>query len=176
MSQNVRFFVRCAMFAALLCIASLITFPIGPVPVSLGIFAVMLCGVVLPPLQAVVSVGVYLLLGLFLPLFSGGHTGITALPGPTGGYIWSYLLTVVIIALFCKIPARGRAAKLSFAFIGCVCGCMVCYLCGTLQYMLIAHVSFAAGAALCVYPFILPDALKIIGAVLIGTQIKKILR
>ena len=68
----------CAVFAAFLCICSLLVVPIGPVPFALQIFAVMLCAVTLDWAGAQLSVLVYLLIGLFLPLFSGGNTGVTA--------------------------------------------------------------------------------------------------
>ena len=75
----------CAIFAALLCICSPISIPIGAIPISLLLFAVLLCALVLPWRLSTLSVLIFLLLGLWLPVFSGGHTGITALPGPTGG-------------------------------------------------------------------------------------------
>ena len=88
----------CAVFAAILCLLSPIALPLGgPVPFALQIFGVMLCAVTLDWATGQISVLVYLLLGLFLPIFSGGNTGLSASPGPTGGYIWSYLLMVPVI-------------------------------------------------------------------------------
>ena len=109
----------CAVFAAILCLLSPIALPLGgPVPFALQIFAVMLCSVTLEWGTAQFAVLVYLLLGLFLPIFSGGNTGFTAIPGPTGGYIWSYLLMVPVIRLFRALPARRRWAKYALDRIG----------------------------------------------------------
>ena len=91
--MKLRTMLPCAIFAAILCIVSPLSVPIGAVPLTLMLFGVMLCAVVLPWQQSGLSVLLFLLLSLCgLPVFSGGNSGITALPGPTGGYIWSLLL------------------------------------------------------------------------------------
>ena len=106
---------ECAIFAALLCIFSPITLPIGPIPVSMGIFAVMLTGIVLGWKKGAVSVLIYLLIGLCgLPLFSGGKSGFAAFMGPTGGYVWSYVLMVMVI--WCS--ASGRSVQKSQLLFG----------------------------------------------------------
>ncbi len=45
------------------------------------------------PREAVLSAGLYLLLGAIgLPVFAGGGAGFQALVGPTAGYLWFYLV------------------------------------------------------------------------------------
>ena len=166
----------CAVFAAILCLLSPIALPLGgPVPFALQIFAVMLCAVTLPWGMAQVSVLVYLLLGLFLPIFSGGNTGLTAIPGPTGGYIWSYLLMVPVIRLFRALPVRARWAEYALALTGCVLAAGVCYLCGTAQFSLVTGNSFAASLSVCVIPFIGFDLLKAAGASFLGVSLARLL-
>lgn len=166
--------VLCALFAAVLCICSSLSIPIGPIPFSMGIFAVMLCAVVLDWKSALSSVFVYLVLGLFLPIFSGGKTGVTAIPGPTGGYIWSYLLMVPIIAW---IGGMGRKpiGEVIASVLGCVAAILVCYLCGTVQYSLFAGVGLKKALAVCVIPFAPYDLLKAILASLLGVSLRRIL-
>lgn len=167
--------LRCAIFAALLCIASPISVSIGAVPYSLGLFAVMLCGVVLPWRQSLFAVGLYLLLGLCgLPLFAGGHSGLTALPGPTGGYLWSYLLIAPLISRLSQLP-REKKLALPVAIGACLASIPLCYFCGTLQFSLLSGRSIQESLAVCVLPFLLPDCGKAVCAALLGVPVRALL-
>ena len=78
-----------AIGAALIAVLAQITLPIGPVPFTLQNFAIGLIATVFRPREAVLSVGLYLLLGAIgLPVFAGGGAGLQALVGPTAGYLW----------------------------------------------------------------------------------------
>ena len=165
-----------ALFAAILCICAPLTVAIGPIPFSMLIFAVMLCGVILRWQEAVLSLLVFLALSLFLPVFYGGNTGLTALPGPTGGYIWSYLFVVVVIQL---VGARRSGSPLTAyggAFLGCVAGLALCYFCGTLQYSLVAGVRFRTALRVCVIPFLGWDLIKAAAAAVLGVTVRRPLR
>ena len=165
-----------AIFAAFLCVISPIAIPLsGAVPFALQIFAVMLCAVTLDWGTAQLAVLLYLLLGLFLPIFSEGNTGLSAIPGPTGGYIWSYLLMVPVIALFRRIPVRKRWQEYAAAFCGCLLAIALCYLCGTVQFSLVSGNSFAKSLAVCVVPFVGFDLLKAAAAALLGVELGQIL-
>ena len=166
-----------AIFAAFLCVISPIAIPLsGAVPFALQIFAVMLCAVTLDWSTAQLAVLIYLLLGLFLPLFSGGNTGLSAIPGPTGGYIWSYLLMVPVIALFRRIPARKRWQEYAAAFGFCVLGIVLCYCCGTVQFSLVSGNSFSKSLSVCVIPFVGFDLLKAAAAAVLGVEMRHILQ
>lgn len=174
--SKLRSMAECAIFAAILCMLSPVGIKIGPVPITLASFAVMLCGVVLDWKRALISVFVYLALGLFLPVFSGGHTGVTALPGPTGGYIWSFLLMIPIIRGFAGAPVRHRATLYLTAFIGCAVATALCYLCGTLQYAALSGKTISEVIAVCVLPFIVPDMIKAVVASVLGVTVREILK
>ena len=80
--------VICAIFAALMCVFSVITVPTGIIPVTLGTLGIMLTAVILGSKKGAVSVAVFILLGIVgLPVFSGFKGGIQVIFGPTGGYI-----------------------------------------------------------------------------------------
>ena len=69
---NINSMLQCSLFAALLCVLSPMTLPVGVVPVSLGIFAVIMCASVLDVKKSLVAVVLYILLGtLGLPVFAG---------------------------------------------------------------------------------------------------------
>lgn len=167
--------IQCALFSALLCIFSPMTIPIGVIPFTMGVFAVMLCGVMLEWKMALISVVVFLALGMFLPVFSGGNTSLSALPGPTGGYIWSFVLMAPLIGLLSRIPVRHRTLEYVCTFGACVIALAVCYLCGTLQYVRYAGVSFRLGLEYCVFPFAPWDLVKAAAAALIGVTARRLL-
>ena len=173
--MKLRSMLPCAIFAAILCIVSPLSVPIGAVPLTLMLFGVMLCAVVLPWQQSGLSVLLFLLLSLCgLPVFSGGNSGITALPGPTGGYIWSLLLVTPLISFLCRTKLAEKY-PLPGAIIACILGLPLCYLCGTAQFSLLAGRSFGESLSLCVFPFIIPDMIKAVAASLLGVPVRKLL-
>lgn len=166
--------VRCALFAAMLCVLSPFSIPIGPIPITLSVFAVMLCAVVLETKLALVSVVVYILLGLIgLPVFSAGKAGFSVLVGPTGGYIWSYILMVLPIGLMRKLPAENGVIRWVMSSVSCVLALVICYAAGTIQFMLLQKCGFAYAISVCVIPFIPFDLCKAAVALILGTQIRQ---
>ena len=167
--MTTRDMVRCALFAALICVLSPFSIPIGPIPITLSLFAVMLCGVVLDWKSAGAAVLVYLLLGLIgIPVFSGGKGGLSVIIGPTGGYIWAYLPMAVIISIFARKGSYVRSG------IVCALSLLICYCLGTLQFCLVANYTVGAALAVCVWPFVPFDIIKAICAALLGVKLRTI--
>lgn len=166
--------LQCAIFAAILCVFSVITVPLGIIPVTLGLLGILLCAVILGAKKSVTAVLVFILLGAIgLPVFSSFKGGIQVLTGPTGGYITGYIFTALFVG-FCSdrlLHNSMRAAIL--LFLSCLGGVFICYLLGTLQYMLVAKQSLLQGLSLCVFPFIPFDILKCILACVIGIPVRK---
>ena len=80
-----------ALTIALLGVSAWVSIPIGPVMLTLQMFAVMFAIMVLTPKQCMASIAGYLALGAIgLPMFSGMRGGIGMLMGPTGGYLWGF--------------------------------------------------------------------------------------
>ena len=162
-----------ALMAAVLCVLGPLSIPIGPVPVSLGVFVVCLAAWLLDTPTALASVGVYLLLGAAgLPVFTGFAGGLAKLAGPTGGYLIGYL-AIVLAACPVKNACGGRvvptAAALAF-------GVAVCYAFGTVWFMHLTGNGLTRSLALCVWPFIPFDLGKIAAATLIGKPVREALR
>jgi biotin transport system substrate-specific component len=92
--------VLAALFTGLMVAGSLITIPFPQVPMVIANAFPWLAGLLLGPLWAAVSTGLYLLLGAFgLPVFAKGGAGIGVLFGPTGGFLFGYLLAAVLTGL-----------------------------------------------------------------------------
>ncbi len=175
--SNILFLTQCALFAALLCVLSPIAIPIGPIPITLGLFVVMLSAVVLGSLRSTVSVAIYILIGIIgLPVFSGALGGVSRIVGPTGGYIWGYLICTMLIGIRRFLPQKNIPAEITLAFLFCVFGLIAVYLCGTVQYSLYAGISFIDALKVAVLPFILLDLLKCICAAILGVVLQKALK
>ena len=170
---DVREVCACAMLTAVLCVCAMVTIPLGPIPITLGVFALGLIALLLPLRCAVASVAVYMLLGLCgLPVFSGGGSGFGVLLGPTGGYLWSYPLMVALAVLLRRQASRAGRLRLVRLVGSCEAGMALCYLCGTVQYALYARISFLQALRVAVLPFLLVDFLKFLLAAWIALRLE----
>ncbi|MCX7714249.1 MAG: biotin transporter BioY [Clostridia bacterium] len=166
----------CAIFAAIIAVMSQISLPIGAVPFSMGIFGVMLCCVVLGAKRGMISVLVFILLGVVgLPVFAGFKAGLPVLAGPTGGYIIGYVFMSLIIGGVSNVFKGRKRQTIIVYFFACVVGTAVCYTLGTAQFMVVANKSLQNSLSLCVLPFILPDLIKCAVAAILGQQLKNTL-
>ena len=165
-----------ALFSAIVVICSLITIP-SAIPFTLQTFAVFLCLNILGAKKGLISILIYILLGVVgLPVFSSFNGGIGALLNVTGGYIIGFVFSAIafwlITTIFNKKP--GKIVNLIASFTGLV----VCYIFGTLWYVLLFikngdTISFTSALTICVLPFIVPDVLKIILSLVISEKVKK---
>ncbi len=170
-NPKVKYLVLCALFAALTAILSQIMIPIGPVPINLALFAVILAGGLLGPKFGTVSQAVYVLLGLVgFPVFHGFSGGIGIVMGPTGGYIWGYIAAAWIVGLLV-----GRFGKKLWQIWLCMAaGIAACYTLGTAWFVISTGTGWIESLMICVVPFLLGDALKIIAAGLLTTKLRKL--
>ncbi len=158
----------CALLTAIMCVVGPACIPAGVVPVTFGLAVVMLAAVVADLKTAAISTVLYVVLGaLGLPVFSGGQGSLAVLLGPTGGYIWGYIPAVVL----CAVLSNKNSPTKTYA--ACIIGTAICYICGAVQYMIISRCGFYDALRLCVIPFIIPDALKMLFVSAVGIKIKR---
>ena len=165
-----------AVCAALIAICAWITIP-AAVPFTLQIFGVFCVLGLLGGKRGTIAILIYLLLGAVgLPVFSGFNGGIGALLGTTGGYLISYIFMGLIYWLAEKL----FGTKLVVRIAAMVLGLLVCYAFGTAWFMT-AYArksgAIALGTALgwCVFPFIIPDLIKMALALLVSDRVRKFL-
>lgn len=141
-------------------------------PITLALFALFLAGIILGKWKGVVCTVIFLLLGMVgLPVFNGFSGGVQKLVGPTGGYLIGYLFLVFFTGLFVeKFPN-----KIPMYFVGGIIGIIVCYAFGTVWFVLQYKVGFLEALTMCVFPYIPMDLVKLVAAVIIGSQVRKIL-
>lgn len=172
MNLKVSNLARVALCAAATAALAGVTIPppFSPVPVSGQTFGVIVSGLVLPPALAALSQVAYILLGLVgLPVFSGGGAGLAVLLGPTGGYIWGFVLGAFVISyLLSKFKPRG--------FWGCVLitasgSIVVIHTTGVLQLMAVAGLSLGQALVSGVVPFLVGDFLKVLAGTRLGKSL-----
>jgi len=120
---------------------------------------------------------VYLILGANgIPVFAGFSGGLGVLLGSTGGYLIGFVFSALVMwaieGIFGRKPVVSILAMLA--------GLFVCYLFGTLWFMMVYARSNGAVSLLtvlgwCVFPFIIPDLAKIGLAYLLSQRVRKLL-
>lgn len=163
--------VLTAVFSALLCVLSPFTLPLGALPLTLSVFAVCCVAAVLGK-KGVISVLLYIILGAIgLPVFAAFTGGIGVLAGPTGGYILGYIPLAVLTG-YAAEKQKNIYASLGLSLLGLV----ICYLMGAGGYIYVTKAPLLQGLTVSVFPFIIPDIIKITAGVFCGRKIKAVLQ
>ena len=183
MKQNVssalktKMMVMTALMAVIITICSWISIPLV-VPFTLQTFAIFFALVFLGGTYGTISISVYILLGIIgVPVFSGFKSGFAAITGPTGGYIVGFVFSGLLFILLTKVFGEKKVVII----VSMVLGLLLCYLIGTLWFMYVYAgtenaKSFGKVLSICVIPFIIPDACKMVLAYIMGGIVKKAVR
>ena len=176
--------VLISVSAALITVCSWISIPLGPVPFTLqtlGILAVMLT---IGGRRGTISVLVYLALGACgIPVFAGFKGGITAFMGPTGGFLIGFVFAALVYWLFEKLIFKklmtSTVKTLVFGLIGFLIFEVVMYTIGVIWFMTVyaaqtGPVGLVTVMGWCVFPFIIPDLVKMVIAAIIGERASKL--
>lgn len=164
----------CGIFAVVIAICSWISIP-ATVPFTLQTFAVFLSVILLGGRRGTVSVLVYILLGAIgVPVFAEFTGGLGIILNNTGGYIIGFLFSALV--MWAAESLFGR--KLWVQVVSMIVGLAVCYAFGTVWFMLVymrdaGPVGLMTVLGWCVIPFILPDLVKIVLALMLGSTLKK---
>ena len=175
--RRIKSIVEIALAAVLITVCSWITVPIPSVPFTLQIFGVYAAIFTLGGLKGTLSVALYIGLGLIgAPVFAGFKPGLPALLGPTGGYIWGFLLSALFMwfmqTVVIKKPTAIKELASAFASL------LLCYAFGTGWFVYVytrnvGGIGVWTALTLCVLPYIIPDVLKILGAYKLAQVVKK---
>lgn len=170
-----------ALTIAIMGVSAWVAIPFGPVLLTLQMFALMFAIMVLTPKQCMAAIVGYLALGAVgLPMFSGMRGGIGMLMGPTGGYLWGYLLgaaaALLVREALRRVAGRDGAKAFAVDMAACLAFIVVTYVCGCFQYAAVVGVDLAAAFAVTIAPFAIPDLLKAVAAVLCARAVKRAIR
>lgn len=164
---------KIALLVAMNCVSAYIVIPLpfSMSPIALQTMFVNLVAFLLTPKQTFMTMLVYLLIGLAgIPVFTGGSAGPAKLFGPTGGYIFGFLVAAVLISLL-------KGEKYSFqryAVLSVFIGIPVIYLLGAVQLKFITGMNWEAAVVTGVLPFIPLDVAKCLAAAFLAGPIQKV--
>ena len=178
--------VLISVSAALITICSWISIPLGPVPFTLqtlGILAVMLT---VGGRRGTIAILVYLALGAVgVPVFAGFKGGIMSFIGPTGGFLIGFVFGALVYWLLEKLFLKKLMTSPVKTWISGMLGFLVfevvMYIVGVIWFMTVyaaqtGPVGLATVMTWCVIPFIIPDIVKMVVAVLTGERASKLIR
>ncbi len=151
-----------ALFTAILSVAAFVAIPVGSVPFTLQVYVVLLAGMTLGPRLGVLSVTAYLILGLFAPVYAGGASGLGALFGPTGGYLFGFLGAALITGL---MAGRGEGTMPRLLAAG-LAGLVPIYALGATWLAIQLGLTPSQAVLTGVAPFVWLDVLKAVAAAL----------
>lgn len=175
--KSVQSMIFIALFATLMCIGAWIHFP-GPVPATMQTFVVFVALGLLGSKSTFIMLCVYVAVGAVgLPVFSGFNSGVGALTGPTAGFIWGFLLGVPVFYIFEKYFSH----KKSLIIIGYIIYILIHYIPGALWYcrFTVGEINLPgllSSTLVTVVPFIIPDGIKLLVAILTINRLKKIIK
>lgn len=168
--------VYIGVFAVLIAICSWITIP-AVIPFTLQTFAVFLAVGVLGGKRGSLAVLIYILLGAVgIPVFSGFGAGMGVILGNTGGYIVGFIFSALLMWGMERIFGRKTWALALSMLLGLV----LCYAFGTLWFMIVyagntGSVGVMSVLGWCVFPFIIPDLVKIALALVLSRRLRKVI-
>ena len=147
---------------AIMCVVGMIALPLGDnIKVSLQLLIVFIVGLTsVSFIDGVIVMSLYLLLGLFMPIYAGFKTGIT----PTFGFVISFVVIVLPLYFINKLPIRNQFFRMGLA---CVIALILCYIIGSLFLMFYLNLSIEKALLIAVVPYIPFDIAKIIIAILV---------
>jgi biotin transport system substrate-specific component len=156
-------------FAVLTAVGAQLEIPHAPVPFTAQTFFVLLAGAVLGPWNGAASMLLYVALGAVgLPVFSGLSFGLARIMGPTGGYLLAFPVAAMVVGFLVN-----RSPSLIRNLCAMAAGLLVIFSMGTVQLWAVAIHNFreAFGAGFLIFSWW--DALKLIAASSIASQMWK---
>jgi len=141
-----------------------IRIPLWPVPITMQTFGVFLVAFFFGSRKGLLSILAYILAGIVgFGVFSGGASGISALMGPTGGYILGFLATVFVVGYMIE---KGYGRSRRSVLLCMVVGNLLIYVFGVIGLRFyFAEFTWWKIMMVGVIPFLIGDLIKIIGAV-----------
>ena len=170
--NKTRELTKMALMIAINCISAYLIIPLpwSLSPIALQTVIVTLTGYVLKPKQAFLTMAVYLMIGLAgVPVFTGGTAGPGKLFGPTGGYLFGFVVAAVVIS-YLK-PEKYNFMK--YAMIGLI-GIPIIYVPGVLQLFALTKMGIWKAFMVGAVTFIPLDIVKVFAAAYLAGPILRI--
>lgn len=128
--------------------------------------------------RGTMAVVIYVLLGIVgLPVFAGFSSGLGVLMGTTGGYILGFFFSGLLYWLLEKAAPDRRWIQI----LAMLLGMAAYYVFGTVWFMEVytkttGAVGLTAVLGWCVFPFIIPDLIKMGLAFMLSGRLRRIMK
>ncbi len=169
--MQTRDYILCGLFAALMAIMAQISVPLpfSPVPITGQTFGVFLVGGILGSRHGAVSMLVYMIMGAVgLPVFHHAQGGLHIVLGPTGGYLWGFVVGVYLL---------GKVVEKKSTYGTTVLGMGLCllavYALGVLQLSFITGLMLPQALMIGAVPFLPLDVVKLFAAAGLSLAIRQ---
>jgi biotin transport system substrate-specific component len=121
------------------------------------------------------AVLLYLIAGAIgAPVFAGATGGFVHFFGPTGGFLFGYLLAAVTAGLWAGRPRPGMKSPLWRIIPGVITGFLVVYVPGVMVLKNALDTTWTGALAAGFLPFLIGDGIKGIVAVLIAPRLRRV--
>ena len=159
---SVKRITKNAIYLALLCVIGMFALPLGDnIKVSLQLLIVFIIGLTATSfVDTLIITGLYLGLGMFLPIYAGFSAGIS----PTFGYVISFVVISFPLNFLNKLPIKNDFLRMGLA---CFVSLIIVYIIGTLFLMFYLNLSIEKALLFSVVPYIPFDIAKIVIATLV---------
>lgn len=164
-----------AAFAALIAVCSILPVisGIGPVPVTMQTFGVLLAGAVLGARRGFLAVALYILVGLAgLPIFAYGSAGPGVLAGPSAGYLLAFPVGAALTGAIVERLPRARLASAPLVFVAAMLGTLLVHLVGIAGLVWRLDLTWPA-AWVADAPYWIGDTLKSVAVAIVATAVHR---
>jgi len=155
------FLMSCSV--VLLAIMANITIPLWPVPITMQTFGIFLIAFFFGSRKGLLTISLYITAGVIgFGVFAGYKSGMTAVLGPTGGYILGFLIAVFIVG---SMIEKGYGRTKTSVLLCMVLGNIIIYIFGLVGlWIFFDNVSLLKLLTIGLFPFLIGDAIKIAAA------------
>ena len=167
-ARQIKRMTRNAIMLALLCVIGMISLPLGDnIKVSLQLLMVFIIGLTsLSFIDTLIITSLYLLVGLFIPVYAGFSAGVS----PTFGFVISFVVLSFPLYFLNKLKINNQFIRMGIA---CFISLIICYFIGTLFLMFYLKLSIEKALLIGVVPYLPFDLAKIIIAILVVSLLPK---
>ena len=161
-NQLIKRISKNAIYLALLCIIGMFALPLGDnIKVSLQLLMVFIIGLTVSSfVDGLIITGLYVLLGLFIPIYAGFRSGIT----PTFGFVLSFPIIIIPLYFLNKLKIKNQFIRMGIA---CVVALLICYAIGSIFMIIYLNIDIEKALLLAVVPYLPFDIAKIVISTLV---------
>ena len=170
MKSTTKSYAIIAFCAAIIAVLAQITIPIPVIPLTMQTLAVGLIATILPWRQSVAAVSVYVLIGAIgIPVYANFTGGIGILFGPTGGFLFSFVIMALVIGYYLTLVGYSKWQAISANLIGMLINLII----GTVWLKYYLQLSWSEAFMSAFVPFIVVGVIKAVLAATIGLTIRR---